>query len=201
MLRFLSSSGARVGAAVVIATGFGWFSLSNGRIVTPVAMAAGSTVTFTKDVAPIFREKCETCHHPGTVAPMSLTTYEESRPWARSIKDRVIRREMPPWHLDKTVGIQKFKNYISLTDQQISTIVAWVDGGAVMGDPKDLPAPQSFADDEWTIGKPDLIVSLPKEDIVNAKGPDWWVDRIVEAGITHSDNLVNQEAIEFHGHR
>jgi hypothetical protein len=158
--------------------------VSHGRVVTPIAMAAGNTVTFTKDVAPIFREKCESCHHPGTVAPMSLTTYEESRPWARSIKDRVIRREMPPWHLDKTVGIQKFKNDISLNDQQISTIVAWVDGGAAMGDPKEMPAPRTFNDDEWTIGKPDLIVSLPKDDVVYAKGPDWWVDRIVDAGIT-----------------
>jgi hypothetical protein len=115
---------------------------------------------------------------------MSLTTFEESRPWARSIRDRVVRREMPPWHLDKTVGIQKFKNDISLTDQQISTIVAWVDGGAVMGDPKDMPKPLTFNDDEWTIGKPDLIVSLPKEDMVYANGPDWWVDRTVDAGIT-----------------
>jgi hypothetical protein len=142
------------------------------------------TVTFTKDVAPIFQAKCQSCHHPGTVAPMSLTSFEESRPWARSIKDRVVRREMPPWHLDKTVGIQTFKNDISLNDQQIATIAAWVDGGAPMGDPKDMPAPLTFNDDEWTIGKPDLIVSLPKEDVVYASGPDWWLDRIVDAGIT-----------------
>ena len=151
----------------------------------PVAKAAaGPAVTFAKDVAPIFQAKCQTCHHPDTVAPMSLMTYEEVRPWARSIRDRVKKREMPPWHLDKSVGIQKFKNDISLTDRQIDTIVAWVDSGAPMGDPKDLPKPITFNDETWTIGKPDLIVSLPKPDTVAAVAPDWWVNRVVDVGLT-----------------
>ena len=75
--------------------------------------------TFTKDVAPIFQEKCEACHRPDSIAPMSLVTYAEARPWARSIKARVAEHQMPPWHIDKTVGIQKFKNDRSLTDEQI----------------------------------------------------------------------------------
>src|SRR5262245_6333604 len=73
-----------------------------------------NTVTFTKDVAPIFQEKCHACHRPGYIAPMSLLTYEESRPWAKAIKERVVSRQMPPWHIDKTVGIQHFANDRSL---------------------------------------------------------------------------------------
>src|SRR5438067_1978833 len=80
-------------------------------------------VTFAKDIAPIFQEKCEACHRKGSMAPMSLVTYDETRPWAKAIRERVITRQMPPWHLDKTVGIQHFQNDRSLTDDQISTIV------------------------------------------------------------------------------
>src|SRR5215217_3867254 len=96
-------------------------------------------VTFTKDVAPIFQKKCQECHQPGSIAPMSLLTYNEARPWARSIKDRVATRQMPPWHIDKAVGVQKFKNDMSLTDEQVDTIVGWVDSGSPQGDPKDMP--------------------------------------------------------------
>ena len=94
---------------------------------------SGRPVTFTKDVAPIFQDKCEACHRPDSIAPMSLITFEEARPWARSIKARVAARQMPPWHIDKTVGIQKFKNDRSLSDEQIDTIVRWVDAGAPQG--------------------------------------------------------------------
>ena len=82
--------------------------------------------TFTKDVAPILQEKCQSCHRAGSMAPMSLVTYDETRPWAKSIKQRVVTRSMPPWHLDKTVGIQHFQNDMSLSDAQISTIARWV---------------------------------------------------------------------------
>ena len=98
-----------------------------------IAAANGDTakpVTFSKDIAPIFQAKCQTCHHPGTSAPMSLMTYEEVRPWARSIQLRVASREMPPWHLDKTVGIREYKNDRSLKDEQVVTDRALVDGGA-----------------------------------------------------------------------
>ena len=97
---------------------------------TSEAQTPPKQVTFTKDVAPIFQEKCEACHRPDSIAPMSLRTYEEARPWARSIRARVESREMPPWHIDKTVGIQQFKNDRSLSDEQIATILAWVDQGA-----------------------------------------------------------------------
>src|SRR5271155_2905421 len=108
------------------------------------AFAADTTsstkpVTFAKDVAPIFQEKCETCHRPNTSAPMSLRTYAEARPWAKDIRQRVITHNMPPWHLDKTVGIQHFANDRSLSEEQIATVVRWADAGAPLGDPKDLP--------------------------------------------------------------
>src|SRR5690348_12127388 len=90
----------------------------------------GKQVTFTKDVAPIFQSKCQECHQPNSIAPMSLITYQDARPWARSIKERVATRQMPPWHIDKSVGVQKFKNDMSLSDEQIETIVKWVDAGA-----------------------------------------------------------------------
>ena len=89
------------------------------------AGAADRPVTFTKDVAPILQEKCQACHRPNSIAPMPLQTFDEVRPWARSIKTRVAARQMPPWHIDKTVGIQQFKNDASLGDDQIDTIVRW----------------------------------------------------------------------------
>src|SRR6188508_1142234 len=100
-------------------------------LALPATLSAQTSAvpTFTKDIAPIFQEKCEACHRPDSIAPMSLQTYEEARPWARSIKARVADRQMPPWHLDKNVGIQKFKNDRSLNDDQIAKIVKWVDAG------------------------------------------------------------------------
>src|SRR5262245_6961371 len=102
---------------------------------------AGGGVTFSKVGAPICQPTCQTCHRPGSIGPMSLLTFEDARPWVRSIRTRVASREMPPWHLDKTVGIQQFINDASLTDQQIDTIVRWVDAGAPRGNPADLPPP------------------------------------------------------------
>jgi hypothetical protein len=134
--------------------------------------AGGASVTFTKDVAPILQKSCVTCHRPGQSAPMSLMTYEDARPWARSMKSRVARREMPPWHIDRNVGIQKFKDDPSLSESEIATIVAWVDAGAPRGNPADMPALRQFADgSEWAIGKPDVIVRFPAYT-VPATGPD-----------------------------
>src|SRR5881396_2549906 len=95
------------------------------------ALAADTVtqITFSKDVAPILQAKCQECHQPNSIAPMSLITFEEARPWARSIRQRVAARQMPPWHIDPSVGVQQFKNDMSLTDAQIDTIVRWVDAG------------------------------------------------------------------------
>jgi len=114
-----------------------------GLFASAGAAYAGQTtkpVTFSKDIAPIFQSKCQSCHEPGSIAPMSLATYKESRPWARSIRERVATRQMPPWHIDRSVGVQKFKNDMSLTDEQVATIVAWVDQGAPEGNPADFTA-------------------------------------------------------------
>ena len=108
-------------------------------LALPGAASAGAedtAPTFTRDVAPIFQQKCQACHRAGYIAPMSLVTYAESRPWARSIKTRVQTRQMPPWHIDKSVGIQDFENDRSLTDIEIDTIVRWVDAGAPRGNPR-----------------------------------------------------------------
>ena len=136
---------------------------------------SGRSITFTKDIAPIFQKSCQNCHHAGTSAPMSLMTYNETRPWARSIKERVVRREMPPWHLDKTVGIRKYKNDISLSDEEIASIVKWVDEGAPQGNAADLPKPLDFSkENTWFIGTPDVTVTTD-EFKMYAQGSDWWI--------------------------
>ena len=141
----------------------------------------GGPVTFTKDVAPIFQKSCQPCHHPGTSAPMSLMTYNDARPWARAIKEKVVVRDMPPWHLDKTVGIRKYKNDRSLNDAEIATIARWVDSGAPQGNPADMPPPLTFTSDkEWFIGTPDLLVTTDQDFVMYPNGPDWWIDQFGE---------------------
>ncbi|HEX7793330.1 MAG TPA: cytochrome c [Vicinamibacterales bacterium] len=172
------------------------FALVATLAVPTVVLAADTPqpVTFSKDIAPIFQAKCQNCHHVGAGAPMPLTTYEESRPWARSIKARVQNREMPPWHLDKTVGIRKYKNDISLNDKEIATISAWVDGGAVQGNPADMPPARKFApEDAWHIGKPDLVVPMNGTHQMYAKGPDWWIDYFAEVPITEDRYIKAME--------
>jgi mono/diheme cytochrome c family protein len=154
--------------------------------------ASQGQVTFAKDVAPIFQRSCLNCHRPGSVAPMSLITYEDARPWARSIKTRVSKREMPPWGIDKNVGIQAFKEDISLTDDELAKVVKWVDDGAPMGNAADLPAPLTFTDNRpWHIGngKPDLIVSMPKPFKVPAVGADVTLEFLAETGLTEDRYL------------
>ncbi|HUA21636.1 MAG TPA: c-type cytochrome [Bryobacteraceae bacterium] len=169
--------------------------------VALAATGAQAQVTFTKDVAPIFQNHCQVCHRPDTFAPMPLLTYEEARPWARSIRQKVLEREMPPWYIDKNVGIRDFKNDTSLTDQEIATIVAWVNAGAPKGDPKDMPAPRKFEDsDRWHI-RPDLIVQLPKDEIVPAQSADRWVDILVDSGLKEDRYIQGIEIKPLKGFR
>ena len=143
-----------------------------------------TAVSFTKDVAPILQRSCVTCHRPGQSAPMSLQTFDDVRPWARSIKTRVTAREMPPWHIDRNVGIQEFKNNLALSDKDIATIAAWVDSGSPQGNPADMPAQRAFASgDEWAIGKPDLIVRFPSYK-VPPTGPDLFPNILAPTGLT-----------------
>ncbi len=177
---------AHLKAQVAVRHGVGAAAVALG--VLGIAGAASAQTTFTKDVAPIFQEKCEACHRPDSIAPMSLVTHEEARPWARSIKARVASRQMPPWHIDRTVGIQHFQNDRSLTDEQIETIVAWVDGGAPKGDPADMPPPKQWPDESvWNYaerfgGPPDLIVKSPTYT-QPARGQDTWFKPVVETGL------------------
>ena len=150
--------------------------------VGAVAMAADAPapVTFTKDIARIFQEKCNECHRPGTAAPMSLETYNQVRPWARSIKQRILMRQMPPWSIDKTVGVQQFSNDRSLSDDQIAVIVRWVDAGAPMGDPKDMPPAQQWPSDEgWQLAKqfgrgPDFVIQSDPYTMPAQSQDQWW---------------------------
>jgi mono/diheme cytochrome c family protein len=132
-----------------------------------VARAADTPVTFTKDVAPILYKSCVECHRPTMFAPMSLLTYDDARPYARSIKQRVVSRIMPPWGADPAHG--EFKNDPRLSQVEIDTIAAWVDGGAVKGNDADLPKAPQFADG-WTIGKPDAIFTMEEEYDIPATG-------------------------------
>jgi mono/diheme cytochrome c family protein len=164
-----------------------------GFAALPVAASAQAPAapTFTKDIAPIFQAKCESCHRPNSIAPMSFTTYEETRPWARSIRERVAKRQMPPWHVDKNVGIQHFENDRSLSDAQIDTIVKWVSNGAPKGDPKDMPPAMEWPEnDGWNFEKlygkgPDLVIKSPA---YTQKGDaqDAWYKPVVPTGLTEA---------------
>lgn len=129
-------------------------------------------VVFTRDVAPILQKRCEECHRQGGVAPMSLVTYEEARPWARAIKERVSRREMPPFHATGTLG--RYVGDPRLTDEEIRTISAWVDSGSPKGDPQDSPAPRQWKND-WALGTPDIIVKAKQPYTIKASDKDQYV--------------------------
>src|SRR5215468_171861 len=135
--------------------------------VQPASAQPAAAPTFSKDVAPILYSKCVTCHRPGEVAPMSLITYKDVRPWARAIRDKVSTRTMPPWFADPAHGT--FKNDRSLTQAQIDTIVKWVDADARQGDPSQLPPLPTFTEG-WQIGKPDLVFEMPAEYHIPADG-------------------------------
>jgi hypothetical protein len=139
-------------------------------VATPVAAGAQTSrapVTFAKDIAPILQRSCQSCHNPGGIGPMPLMTFEQVRPWARAIKLRTSQREMPPWFVEKHIGIQRFKDDISLSDREVDTIARWVDSGGPQGDPADLPRVPAQKDaGVWTIGTPDLLIASP---VLNVK--------------------------------
>src|SRR5579871_656541 len=129
--------------------------------IAAAPVLAADAVTFT-DVAPILYQRCATCHHPDDIAPMSLLTYEQARPWATAIREAVLTRAMPPWKADPRYG--RWSNDSSLNDSEIAAMKAWVDQGAKQGDPRQLPAPPVFSTN-WRIGKPDAIISIPPHDL------------------------------------
>ncbi|HUR20682.1 MAG TPA: hypothetical protein VMZ90_07730 [Vicinamibacterales bacterium] len=161
----------------------------------PTVLASGSdqaapkaAVTFTKDVAPILQEKCQVCHQPNSIGPMPLISYADTKAFADEIKEKVGARLMPPWHIDRTMGIKEYKNDRGLTDAQIATVVNWVDAGAPMGDPKDMPPPKVFPDSrEWQLakqfGQPDLVITSPKYTLA-AHTQDKWFRPATDTGVT-----------------
>ncbi len=176
------------------------FLLSAAATLAVSAAMAQSQVTFTKDIAPILADHCQVCHRAGQIAPMSLMTYQETRPWAKSIKAKVAAREMPPWFIDKNVGIQHFQNDNSLTDDQIATLVKWVDEGAPQGNLADMPPAKHFPDGQaWQIGNPDIVVKLPKDYVLKAKGPDQWPDILVDPGLKEDRYVQAVQIIPLKG--
>jgi len=180
-----------------------------------VEVAAQQAPTFAEDIAPILQQSCQTCHNPQGIAPMSLMTYEEVRPWAAVIKRQTQIRHMPPWHLDKSVGIQDFANDFSLTDEQIEAIAAWADAGAPEGNRSKMPPPIDVAavtgwQGEIETGRPpDMILRSPPFTMPG-NGPDQWWDANIEIeGLDQERWLMSAEfrparpdgvKIVHHGH-
>jgi hypothetical protein len=154
----------QVGSALLL-----WLAALAAALIAqaPSGPAPSGAPTFNRDVAPILFSHCTGCHRPGEMAPMSLLTYEDARPWARAILRQVTSRAMPPWSADRTVG--RFSNDPSLTDAQIQTIGRWVEAGAPRGDAPAPPEPKHS--DGWQIGTPDLVLTIPKRVSIPAKGP------------------------------
>ena len=166
-------------------------------VVSPATSASGSgkkEVTYTKDVASILYNNCAECHRPNDIAPMSLLSYKEVRPWARSIKEKVVNREMPPWSPDPAYG--EFTNDHRLAQKDIDTVVAWVDQGAKEGNPKDLPKmPEFVAAGGWEIGKPDVVLQMAEEHVVKPDDPDQYINFFVP---TNFKEDVWVQAAEVH---
>ena len=132
-----------------------------------LATAQTRTVTYHEHVVPVLQKNCQSCHRPGEAAPFSMLTYQDTRPWAASMKRAVVSRKMPPWHADPSVG--HFANDRRLSQEEIDTIARWADGGAPEGDPKKAPAPLTFLEG-WNIGQPDKILEMPQAFSVPATG-------------------------------
>ena len=133
-----------------------------GLLATSSAFAA---TTFSKDVAPILYKNCVACHRPGEMAPMSLLDYKSARPWAKAMQTAVASRKMPPWFADPRYG--HFQNDARLKDSDIETIKAWVAGGALEGDRKDLPPQPKFVEG-WSLGEPDAVIDIGEDFTVPA---------------------------------
>jgi hypothetical protein len=177
--------------------GLGLFLLVVVGLHAPPPSASAATsksstqVTFTKDVAPIFFKSCAECHRPGETAPFSVLSYKDVRPWAKSIREKVANKEMPPWHADAPHG--EFKNDRRLTQKEIETITAWVDGGAAEGAAKDLPPAPKFTEG-WSIGAPDLILKMKEEYTIAATGPDEYQYFTISTGFTEDKYIQMAEA-------
>lgn len=164
--------------------------LAAGLVVSFPIFAAAEVPTYTKDVAPILFKNCAQCHRQNEVAPMSLMSYDEVRPWARSIKSKVTSGEMPPWGVGQTT--LKFSNDRHLSPQEIKTIVAWVDGGARMGNPADMPQAPTYPGGWKFNSEPDVVVKMPVEFVVEPKGEYAMLDFYVPVPWTDGMKLIQK---------
>ena len=160
-----------------------------------MSAAAQTSPTFSADVAPILFEKCASCHNPEGIGPMPLLSYADVKPWAGLISYKVQAREMPPWHLDQTTGIQDYQNDVSLTDDQITTIVSWVDSGAPEGDPAAMPPqPVLLNGNEWQtaelLGPPDFVVKSPPYTVKANAQDQWWLRDTTFEGLIDGPRYV-----------
>ena len=162
-----------------------------GAITLAKAGTVSSSVTFYKDVLPVLQKNCQTCHRPGEIAPASFLSYETTRPWAKAIKAAVLSKKMPPWFADPHVG--KFANDCSLSEADIHTLVSWVDAGAPEGDSKDAPKPIEWVEG-WRIGTPDVVISMPIEYRVPAKGTIDYQYIVIPTGFTEDKYVQLAEA-------
>lgn len=167
-----------------------WYLIAVGAIAaaTLAMVPREEDVTYARNIAPLLQRKCQSCHQPNSIAPMSLLTYEDAKKYLEEIKERVTAREMPPWHIDKSIGIQEFKNDRSLSDSEIAMIVRWIETGAPMGDTKEMPPPVKAPDpNRWqladSLGPPDVVIRSTPYTIAAAT-QDKWFRPTVETGIT-----------------
>src|SRR5580692_8503334 len=147
----------QIGKAFGLKLAVGFAVLIPSLLQAAEAVTVPENVTFSKDIAPILQRSCQNCHNPQGLAPMPLMTYKDARPWARSIKERTALRDkrgvMPPWFVEKNIGIQHYKNDNSLSDMEIAKIAKWADSGSPEGNPADAPPPRPLADNtRWTLG-------------------------------------------------
>ncbi|MBI1765532.1 MAG: cytochrome c [Acidobacteria bacterium] len=147
--------------------------------------------TFSKDVAPIFFKNCAECHRPGEGAPFSVLSYKDVRPWAKSIKEKIALKTMPPWHADPHFG--EWANDRRLTQAEMDTILAWVANGAPEGNAKDMPPVPKFTEG-WTIGKPDIVIPMPETFTLEATGPDEYQYFTVDPGFKEDIYVQSAEA-------
>ncbi len=160
-------------------------------------------VTFNKDIAPILQRSCQQCHRPSGVAPMPLVSYDDVVPYALRIMRRTGIRDrqgtMPPWYIEKDIGIQHYKDDPSLSDEEVAAIAWWARNDTPEGNPADLPEPLVFAEAVgWRLGEPDLIVST-EEVLVESDAPDWWgtIEGIPITGLTEDRYVASVEIREI----
>ena len=159
--------------------------------IAATAGSVSSTPTYYKDIAPLMQNRCQECHRSGEVAPMSFMSYDQVRPWAKAIKNAVLTKKMPPWFADPHFG--KFSNDRSLSQHEIDTLMAWIDGGAKEGDKKDAPQPRQFAEG-WQIGQPDLVLQMPIAVDIPATGVVDYTYVVIPTGFTEDKWVQFAEA-------